>query len=87
MTINTHYFFLNFIVIPLGKAYDTLHERGWLISAKLNHNEKRNTLSIESEGWKNVINLRSQGMRRELTSSDSKFDEGDFEMNEQRRTM
>lgn len=39
--------------------------------AKANHNWKRNTLSIESDGHKYVIDLRNQSVSEELESSNS----------------
>lgn len=88
VVIDTQHFFLDFIVIPLEKkAYDALLGRGWLIMAKTNHNWKKNTLSIKSEGHKYVIDLRNQAVSEELASSDLEFEGGELGMNEGRKDM
>lgn len=73
VTIRTQHFFLDFMVISLErKGYDALLGRGWLVTAKVDHNWKKNTLSIESEGNKYVIDLRNQQVSQEMASdSDS----------------
>lgn len=59
VTVGTQPFVLDFVVIPLNqKGYDTILGRGWLVTAKANHNWKRNTLSMESKGKKFTIDLR-----------------------------
>lgn len=61
VTIGTRPFLLDFLVIPLKKkGYDAILGRGWLVTAKVNHNWKRNTLSMEKGGQKYVIDLRTQ---------------------------
>lgn len=61
----------DFVVIPLKKkGYDTILGRGWLVTTKVNHNWKKNTLSMEKAGRKYVIDLRTQVIREELASSD-----------------
>lgn len=81
VVVDTQHFFLYFVVVPLEKkAYDAILGRGWLIMAKANHNWKKNTLSIESEGSKYVIDLRNQAVSEELASSDSDSDDShDYE--------
>lgn len=70
--IGTQPFFVDFVFIPLEKkAYDALLGRGWLIAAQTNHNWKKNTLCIESEGQKYVIDLKNQPVSEELASLDS----------------
>ena len=59
VVIETQQFFLDFVVIALEKGYDALLGGGWLISAKANHNQKKNTLSIEYNGKKYKIDLWS----------------------------
>lgn len=55
--------------------------------AKANHTWKRNTLSIENEGRKYVIDLRKQEVSEELTSSDSEFEGGKLGMDEGRKDI
>ena len=61
VVIGTQQFFLDFVLITLEKkGYDTaLLGRGWLVTAKATHNWQRNTLSIESEGRKYIIDLKN----------------------------
>ena len=88
VTIGTQQFLLNFVVIPLQrKAYDALLGRGWLIAAKANHNWKRNTLSIENNGRKYVIDLKNQAVSEELASSGSESDGGESDVDEGRKAM
>ena len=77
VTIGTQPFLLDFVVIPLKrKGYDTILGRGWLIQAKVKHNWKKNTLSLESKGRK-FIDLNTQMVGEEALSSDSEEeDEG-----------
>ena len=50
VTIGTQPFLLDFVVIPLKKrGYDAILGKGWLIQAKVTHDWKRNTLSMESK--------------------------------------
>lgn len=53
-----------------------------MITAKVNHNWKRNTLSIESDKRKNVIDLRNQAVSQELASEG-----GELGMDEGRKGM
>ena len=49
ITIETQPFLLDFVVIPLKrKGYDAILRWGWLVQAKVKHDWKRNTLSMES---------------------------------------
>ena len=51
VTIRTQPFLLDFVVIPLkSRGYDAILGRGWLIQAKVKHDWKKNTLSMESKG-------------------------------------
>lgn len=73
VTMATQPFVLDFVVIPLKKkGYDAILGRGWLVKAKVNHNWK-NTLSMEKDGRKYVIDLMNQAVTEELASdSESK---------------
>lgn len=72
VTIGTQPFLLDFVVIPLKKkGYDAILGRGWLVTTKVNHNWKKNTLSMEKGGQKYIIDLRTQVIDEELASSDS----------------
>lgn len=86
VTIGTQQFFLDFMVISLErKGYDALLGRGWLIMAKADHNWKKNTLSIESEGKKYIIDIRNQVVSQEV-ASDSRSEtgeDGEMEPNEE----
>ena len=63
-------------MIPLKqKGYDVILGRGWLIQAKVKHDWKKNTLSLESKGKKYVIDLHTQMVGEEALSSDSKGEE------------
>lgn len=80
-SIGTQHLFLNFVVIPLEKVvYGALLRRGWLIAAKVNHNWKRNTPCIKSEGRKYVVDLKNQAICEELASFDlGSDDSNDYE--------
>lgn len=72
VTVGTQPFVLDFVVIPLKqKGYDAILGRGWLVTAKANHNWKRNTLSMENGGKKFTIDLRTQLVSEEIVSSES----------------
>lgn len=61
---------LEFVVIPLKKkGYDAILGRGWMVAAKVNHNWKKNVLSMESGGRKFSIDLRTQVVSEEMASS------------------
>ena len=77
VTIKTQPFVLDFVVIPLKKkGYDAILGRGWLVTAKVNHNWKKNILSMESGGQKFSIDLRTQIVSKEMAlSSESESDE------------
>ena len=76
MTIGTQLFLLDFVVIPLKRrGYDAILSRGWLVQAKVKHDWKKNTLSIESKGQKFIIDLHTQMVGEEALSSD--FEEED----------
>jgi hypothetical protein len=58
--------------------------RGWLIEARVRHDWKKNTLSLESKGQRFVIDLHTQMVGEEALSSDSEGEgegEGDNEGN------
>lgn len=72
VTIGTQPFLLDFVVIPLKKkGYDAILGRAWLINARVNHNWKKNTLSMQKGGQKYTIDLHTQDVGEELASSDS----------------
>ena len=72
VTIGTQSFLLDFVVIPLKRrGYDTILGRGWLVQAKVNHDWKKNTLSIERRGRRFIIDLHTQMVGEEAASSDS----------------
>ena len=75
--VGTQQFFLDNVVITLEKkGYNALLGRGWLIKKKDSHNWKKNTLFIERNGKKYVIDLRSQIVSQELSlDSGSKYGE------------
>lgn len=89
VTIGTQQFFLDFMVISLErKGYDALLGRGWLIMAKADHNWKKNTLSIESDGKKYIIDLRNQVVSQEVASDsgsekDTPEEDGEMEPDEE----
>ena len=56
------------VIILEKKGYDALLGRGWLVIAKATHNWKRNTLSIESEGRKYIIDLKNQSISQDMAS-------------------
>ena len=71
VTIGTQPFLLDFVVIPLKrKGYDAILGWGRLVQAKVKHDWKRNTLSMERGGRRFIINLHTQ-MVGEVASSDS----------------
>ena len=79
VTIGTQSFLLDFVVILLKrKGYDAILGRGWLIQARVRHDWKKNTLSLESKGRRFVIDLHTQMVDEEaLTSySEEEEDEG-----------
>ena len=58
--IETQAFLLDFMVIPLNrKGYDAILERGWLVQAKVKHDWKRNTLSMERGDHRFISNLHN----------------------------
>lgn len=60
VTIETQPFLLDFMVIPLKrKGYDAILGQGWLVQAKVKHDWKRNTLSMESGGRRFTIDLHT----------------------------
>ena len=72
VTIGTQLFLLDFLVIPLKRrGYDAILGRGWLIQGKVKHDWKKNTLSMEHGGRRFIINLHTQMVGEEATSSDS----------------
>ena len=78
VTIGTQSFLHDFIVIPLKRrGYDVILGRGWLVQAKVKHDWKKNTLSMESKGRKFIIDLHTQIVGEEALSSDlEEEDEG-----------
>ena len=76
VTIGTQPFLLDFVVIPLKwRGYDAILGRGWLVQAKVKHDWKRNTLSMESKGRKFIIDLQTQMVGEEDLSSDSEAED------------
>ena len=77
VTIGTQPFLLDFVVIPLKrKGYDAILGRNWLVQAKLKHDWKRNTLSMECGGKRFIIDLHKQMVGEEAALSNSEG-EGD----------
>ena len=75
VTVGTQPFLLDFVVIPLKrKGYDAILGRDWLVQAKVKHDWKRNTLSMEREGKRFIIDLHTQMVGEEAASSDSESD-------------
>lgn len=86
VTVNTQPFVLDFVVIPLKqKGYDAILGRGWLVTAKANHNWKRNTLSMESGGKKFTIDLRTQLVSEEIASSSESDSKGENDQRDEGR--
>ena len=72
VTIGTHPFLLDFVVIPLKRrGYDAILGWGWLVQARVKHDWKRNTLSMEKGGRRFIIDLHTQMVGEEATSSNS----------------
>lgn len=72
VTIGMQPFLLDFVVIPLKRrGYDAILGRGWLVQAKVKHDWKRNTLSMECRGRRFIIDLHTQMVGEEVASSDS----------------
>ena len=72
VTIGTQPFLIDFVVIPLKRReYDAILGRGWLVQAKVKHDWKRNTLSMECGGIRCIIDLHTQMVGEETASSDS----------------
>lgn len=70
--IGTQQFLLDVVVIPLKrKGYHAILVHGWLIQAKVKHDWKKNTLSLERKGQKFIIDLHTQMVGEEALSSDS----------------
>lgn len=88
VTIGTQLFFLDFVVILLQKkVYEALLGREWLITVKVDYNWKHNVLSIESQGRKYVIDLRTQVVSEELASSDSEPKDREWSIEEGRERI
>ena len=77
VTIGTQPFLLDFVVILLKRrGYDAILGQGWLIQAKVKHDWKKNTLSIERRGRRFIIDLHTQMVGEKATSSDSEGEGG-----------
>ncbi len=76
VTIGTQSFLLDFVVISLKRrGYDAILGRGWLVQARVKHDWKKNTLSMERRGRRFIIDLHTQ-MVDEVASLDSKGEGG-----------
>ena len=81
--VGTQQFFLDFVVVTLEKkGYDALLGRGWLVAAKATQNWKWNTLAIESEDRKYIIDLKNQSVSQDLASDSEGEDYGGMEPDE-----
>ena len=82
--VGTQQIFLDFVVITLEKKeYHALLGRGWLVTTKATHNQKRNTQSIESEGRKYIIDLKNQSVSQGLALDSEGEDFEGMELDEE----
>ena len=78
VVINRQESFLDFVVITLEKkGYDALLEREWLITMRITIRKK--TLSIRVDEQKYTIDLRTQTISQQLTSTDLEVEGEDGE--------
>ena len=64
VTIGIQPFLLDFVVIPLKrKGYDAILGQGWLVQARVKHDWKKNTLSMESKGRNSLLIYTNGGLR------------------------